>query len=861
MDAGMKAERLAKDTSSSLQRIFWFLEDVVQVGPKRAVHRLRAFDAIQAGGAFDPLFYARQSAVGKLGAAQLLRHYITTGYADGLDPSETFSTAKYIDFYPDVRRAGGDPLSHYLMHGAAEHRISLPSIHADPRLQILSSVPMEDNGQVDWPAQAAGAMPQKAYDVRVDDAVPAEGRRGDAFLARFTLLSATPDWAGAVAALNAMTIEGRVLTGDDDAPDVSIVIPVYGQLAYTLNCLHALLQQRSRYSFEIIVGDDLSPDDSGTWLPRLGFIRYVRHGQNNGFIGNVNLTAGHARGATFVLLNNDTRVVEGWLDGLIDGFRLFPKAGLIGSKIFYPDGTLQEAGGIVWQDGSAWNFGRDDDPNRPRYAYARQVDYVSGCAIAIPAAVWRELEGFDAHFSPAYYEDVDLCLRLQARGYETWFQPQSRLIHYEGKTSGTDISGGIKAFQQVNQAKLRARWQDVLSTHRPNGREPWLERERKIKHRVLVIDAANPTPWQDAGSVAVINLFRYYMALGYGVSFVAENFLYERRAVSEMQAMGVQVFYAPYEAFLPGLLKHYGMLFDVIHVIRAEVAYKSLDLIRALAPGALAIYQNCDLEYLRLERQAGVERRPDLLAEAQALKPRELGLSRQYDLTISHSEAEKAILNEELPGETVIVMPLIEESRRVSPGLQGRKNFMFLGGYGHPPNVDAALWLLDEIWPDLSARYPEAKLVLVGASPPPAIRDREGPRVVVTGLVDDLAPWFAEARVFLAALRYGAGSKGKVLASLAHGVPVVATDIAAEGLPIEDGKTLVLANTADEMIREASRVYDMDEADWIVRSKAGQAYITAHHSFAAGVRLLDQALDLAREKAAEGGQPQRSRVS
>ncbi len=218
------------------------------------------------------------------------------------------------------------------------------------------------------------------YERRPDDAAIAEGRAGDAFLRQFALLSEQPDFAGAVAALNAMP---RHLASSP-APDATIVIPVYGQLAYTLNCLHSLRAQHSRYSAEILVADDRSPDATATVLADLDGITLHTNPENLGFLRSCNAAAARARGRVLVLLNNDTRVLPGWLDALLDGLAHLPDAGLVGSKLLYPDGTLQEAGAIIWRDGSAWNFGRNDDPNRPHYCHARAVDYVSAASVAMP---------------------------------------------------------------------------------------------------------------------------------------------------------------------------------------------------------------------------------------------------------------------------------------------------------------------------------------------------------------------------------------------------------------------------------------------------------------------------------------------
>ena len=153
------------------------------------------------------------------------------------------------------------------------------------------------------------------------------------------------------------------------------------------------------------------------------------------------------RGNYLVLLNNDTRVLAGWLNELIGTFELHTGTGYVGSKLLDPTGWLQEAGGAVWPDGSALNMGRGHDPEEPAFNYVRDVHYVTGAAVAIPRAIWEELSGFDDHFAPNYYEDTDLAFRVRKAGYRVLYQPLSRVVHFEGVTCGRGLDTGPKAYQ------------------------------------------------------------------------------------------------------------------------------------------------------------------------------------------------------------------------------------------------------------------------------------------------------------------------------------------------------------------------------------------------------------------------------
>lgn len=699
-----------------------------------------------------------------------------------------------------------------------------------------------------WPIADAPNTPREilsAYDLRTDDSVPPEAERGRQFIERFDLLGASPRFSDAVAFLNARS-RSSLVGPNDPGPDVSIIIPVYGQLAYTLNCLDSLIGHQTGYRFEILIGDDGSPDDSGLHLPNLLDVTHVRHSQNKGFIRNCNSVAERARGHYVVMLNNDVRVVAGWLDELIGSFALFPKAGLVGSKLFYPDGSLQEAGGIIWQDGSAWNYGRDDDPNRPQYAYARQVDYISGASIAVPTDLWQSLGGFDEAYVPAYCEDSDLAFRIRDAGHEVWMQPLSRVIHYEGKTSGTDLGSGAKAYQVINQERLKDRWAAVLADHRPNGLAPEFERERKVSKRVLVIDATAPTPDQDAGSVTTVKVMEVFQALDYKVTYIPlDNWLYQPRYIDPLLRRGIECVYAPFHHRLDAYLKDNGHLFDVVHVFRFNVMQDAISAIKKHCPQAQIVFNNMDLHYLRVERQAQVENSDLLRATAKSLKTTELAVMEKAHVVCVPSTVEKALLEAETKlTKPVAVMPfMIDLPERASGFGPPRRDILFLGGYGHSPNIDAAVWMAQEIWPLIRHRMVGSRLVLAGANPTPEVLGLAAGDILVPGRVDDLGPLFASASVFVAPLRYGAGVKGKIYSAFGAGVPVVSTAIGVEGMNLTEG---VHALIADEPAAFADAVLGLasDQQRWSDITEAGWAFVRDHHGIAAGCAAMRSLINL-----------------
>ena len=236
-----------------------------------------------------------------------------------------------------------------------------------------------------------------------------------------------------------------------DEVDVSIIIPVFNQFHFTQACLASIQEHQGAERLEVIVIDDCSTDATAEVIAKLPGVVYLRNESNRGFIASCNRGAEEARGEFLVFLNNDTEVRPGWLSALRETFQFEPEAGLVGSKLIFPDGRLQEAGGIIWRDGSGWNRGKFQDPRKPEYNFLREVDYCSAACVMIPKSVFESVGGFDSKYAPCYYEDTDLAFKLRRQGLKVFYQPVSEVIHYEGATGGTDLSAGAKKYQEVNR--------------------------------------------------------------------------------------------------------------------------------------------------------------------------------------------------------------------------------------------------------------------------------------------------------------------------------------------------------------------------------------------------------------------------
>lgn len=620
---------------------------------------------------------------------------------------------------------------------------------------------------------------------------------------------------------------------DSAQPRASLIIPVYNQAAYTLECLRALAAHPPAMACEIWVIDDGSSDTTQAWMEQIQGLHYHRRTRNGGFIAACNDGAARARGEFLVFLNNDTVPQPGWLEALLHTFEQVPAAGLAGAQLLYPDGRLQEAGGVVFSDGGAWNYGRFESPQDPRFSSLRDADYCSGAALAIPRDLFQSIGGFDSRYAPAYYEDTDLAFAVRASGRRVLYQPASRVLHLEGITSGTDLGSGAKAYQVRNRGIFQQKWQQALVHQPAPGTLPTPAILHAGQRQILIVDEAVPQADRDSASLRLQNLMRMLVADGAHVVFLAAEHAHPGKALDTLRGLGVEVWQAPFAARPPAWLAEHGPRFAVVLLCRHYLAERMLPLVRRHAPQARVVLDTVDLHYLREARAAALAGNAALEKSALRTRDRELAVIGACDTTLVVSANEQQVLAADAPAAVVEVVSNLHEV--AGPGLSfgERKDLVFVGGFRHAPNTDAVLWFVNQVLPLLRARLPQLEFHCIGSEPPPeilALATQAGVRV--HGYIPDLEPFMRGMRLSIAPLRFGAGVKGKINLSMAHGQPVVATAIAVEGMHLHDGEEVLVADQPQAFADAVWRLYT-DEALWNRLSRNGLENVQRHFSMQA----------------------------
>lgn len=613
-------------------------------------------------------------------------------------------------------------------------------------------------------------------------------------------------------------VHGKVHLPATDAPLVSIVIPVYNQVGYTYNCLVSIEKNTGDIPYEVILADDVSTDATVKIHHFADNVIVSRNSTNMGFLKNCNQAAEKARGTYILFLNNDTTVGENWLKPLVELMDRRADAGMVGSKLVYPDGKLQEAGGIIWQDGSGWNYGREQNADLPEYNYVKEADYISGAAIMIRTSLWKEIGGFDERFAPAYCEDSDLAFQVRERGYKVLYQPLSVVTHFEGVSNGTDLDSGLKKYQVENTVKFREKWAKVFQEQQAEGPDQLFVARDRSQHKkvVLFIDHYVPQYDKDAGSRTTFAYMKAFLKWGYTVKFLGDNFCQDEPYTTVLQQLGVEVLYGSwYATHWKEWIAQNGKYIDIVFMERPHITIKYIDYFRQHSDAKI-IYYGHDLHYLREMREYELTGDEEIRKEAQKIRKVEYDCMRKADIAYypSYLEIEEIKKNDpDISARAIPAYVFENGSAGECRNIQERKNLLFVGGFAHGPNVDAVKWFVQDIFPFILEKHPDMVFYIAGSHPPEEIKQLHSEHICVKGFVSDeeLAELYRNCRIAVVPLRYGAGVKGKIVEAIYHGIPVLTTPIGAEGLEGYDEVMAVYEN-AEQFAEGVIDLYENAEA-------------------------------------------------
>ena len=799
---------------------------------------------------FDPDWYVAahpevedEVAEGWYGNA--LHHFLANPRPAEYPGSADFDEAFYAARYPDIGEAFAagtlrTGLQHFVDHGRFEDRQPAPWF--DPlvyrRNQMVSTALLTtpELTAFDHYIQTGRKLGLPATSSPY--AIPLAERPGKE--------AAGKDIFNRFAHLWAMgTVNAPLRLAQPDAPDVSVVICAFNQFDLTMQTLLSL-SGNSGVSFETILIDNASQDEVRQIERRVAGLRLIRNESNLGFLQASNQGIAASRGRYVLLLNNDVYLPPNALARAVQRMDGDASIGALGGKVVRTHGQLQEAGCVLFSDGSSAGYGRDRDPFEPEFDFPRDVDFVSGLFLMMPRKLMLDLGALDVAFAPAYYEDTDLCVRVWKSGRRVVYDPSVVIVHLE-YGSARNPNAPVTLMRR-NQEIFLARHRDfLLAKQPPNPARIVLGRTTTRRRRVLLIEDTIPYRHLGSGFVRANDVVASLVALGCEVTVFPMNPVQLPPNPREGFDESVELLWDRCIEDVAAFLLERAEYYDLVWVCRAHNLDRISGVIGPNGWGPIGRVRTVlDTEALACNReaiQATLEgRRFD---PARALR-RELKHAHLVQDVVSVSANEAA----QLKGVGLPRVHVLGHAVAAVPDetpFAKRADILALGAlYGRDtPNVDGLRWFVAAVWPLVRKKLKQAKLHIVGFVAPGFEPGEmfDAPGVIFHGPVDDPASLYANSRLFLAPTRFAAGIPFKVHEAAAHGLPTMATTLIAEQLGWTIGEDIAAASPddADGFAAALIAAYS-DEARWTKLRNAALARIAAECDPAAFTARIDAIL-------------------
>jgi GT2 family glycosyltransferase len=634
--------------------------------------------------------------------------------------------------------------------------------------------------------------------------------------------------------------ETAMMTADDpkvrfppvERPDASIIVVTHNSAADVGRCLRALHGSTS-VSFEVLVADNASRDGTVDCIDGAAEgATIVANQRNLGFATACNQLALQARGSVLCFLNPDVVVEPGWLEALCRALD-DEAVGAAAPAILHPDGRLQEAGSVIFADGSCRAVGDGEDADAPGHRFARDVYYASGACLALRRSTFVRCGGFDTRYDPAYYEDVALGLALVRAGHVVRYEPRGRVRHRRGASH----SPAAAALLLESRRRFRTLERTALLDRPPVPAAPGVPdglRNEAVRPRLLLIDDRVPNVDRGSGDPRMAALLESLRAAHPRalITLVARDPVNAPTYAAPLLDRDIEVVWGPED--WPRWFEERRGLYDVVVVSRPtsfDWAHAMLD---ETQPQARRVYDAESLYFRRLARMAEavpLARRPALRAEADHWRRVEVTAMAWADVVVAVSEDAARTAEMIAPDTPAVVLSHVVPVPASVRGFAERGDVVFFGGFAAGPggpNEDAAVIAARDVFPRIRRASP-VELHIMGADPTAAVLALDGGGVRVVGPVDDQIKALQRYRVHLSPLRYGAGLKLRFLDTMAAGLPFVTTTVGAEDLGLDDElRTMLVADRpaglAEQTVRLLNDAPRWAEASGRLRHLAAERY-------------------------------------